>query len=94
MTSATRAMIELAITNDATMKEEERAEIRTAINGRSGGEEVITVGEAAKMLHKSRKTIHLYSQRGWLKKVTFGTNSRASGILASSLAALMKGGAA
>ena len=56
-------------------------------------EELLPVPEVARRLHKTPKTVHLYCKQGLLKKATFGNQSRASGILASSVDALLKGGA-
>ena len=57
-------------------------------------EELLPVTEVARKLHKTPKTVHLYCKQGILRKVTVGGNSRASGVLASSVAALLKGGVA
>ena len=96
MTSATRAMIGLAVENDASMDAAEKAALLARIDGGGvdeGGEPLLTVAEVARRLHKHPKTIHLYCRMGLLKKVTFGKQSRASGILKSSVDALLKGGA-
>ena len=90
-------MIQTAIKCDATMTADEREAAKTLLEGRRAdaeAERVIPVAEVARMLHKTPKTIHLYCKQRLLKKVTFGKQSRASGVLASSLAALLKGGAA
>jgi len=57
-------------------------------------EELLPVPEVARRLHRTPKTIHVWCQQGILRKVTVGGNSRASGVLASSVAALLKGGVA
>lgn len=57
-------------------------------------ERVLTVGEVAARIGKTRKTVHLYCKMGLLKKAKFGAQSRASGILASSLDALLSGATA
>lgn len=95
MTKQTRAIIESAISLDGTMAEAEKAAILASLDGgRGDGDEVLPVAEVARRLHRTPKTVHLLARQNLLKKVTFGKQSRASGILASSLAALLKGGAA
>ena len=94
MTRQTRAIIESAIGLDGTMAEADKAAILASLDGgRADGDEVLPVAEVARRLHKTPKTVHLYARQGLLKKAVFGKQSRASGILASSLAALMKDGA-
>lgn len=57
-------------------------------------DELIPVPEVARRIHRTPKTVHLWCKQGILRKVRAGGNSRASGVLASSLAALLKGGVA
>lgn len=90
-------MIETAAKCDGTITGEEREAIKTLLEGRreeAKPEEVLSVAEVARRFHKHPKTIHLYCKQGVLRKVTIGKQSRASGILASSVEALLKGGAA
>ena len=95
MTKQTRAIIESAIGLDGTMAEADKAAILASLDGgRADGDEVLPVAEVARRLHKTPKTIHLYARQGFLRKATFGKQSRASGILASSLARLLEGAAA
>lgn len=54
-------------------------------------EKVLGVREVAERLHKTCKTVHDYCRIGLLQKVQFPGKSRASGILASSLDALISG---
>lgn len=95
MTSATRAMICLAIENDASMDAAEKAAFLAMIDTKpeEKREQLLTVAEVARRLHKTPKTVHLYCRMGLLEKVTFGKQSRASGIRASSLEKLLKNGA-
>ncbi len=97
MTEQTRLIIETAAKCDTTMTADEREAVKTLLEGRrddAEAEQILPVTEVARRLHKTPKTIHLWCAQGYLRKVTVGGNSRASGVLASSVEALMKGGAA
>jgi len=96
MTTATRAMIRLAIENDGTITDAAKAALLACIdgNGERQTEEVLPIPEVARRLHKTVKTIHDYCRQGVLRKVVVGKQKRSSGILASSVDALLKGGAA
>ncbi len=97
MTEQTRMMITTAVKCDKTITADELKAVAALLEGRRDepeAERVIPVAEVARRLHKTPKTIHLYCKQGLLKKATFGNQSRASGVLASSLAELLKGGAA
>ncbi len=97
MTEQTRMMISTAAKCDATMTADEREAVKTLLEGRRAGadaEELLPVAEVARRLHKTPKTIHLYCKQGLLKKAAVGKQSRAIGVLASSLEALISGGAA
>lgn len=94
MTEQTRMMIQTAAKCDATMTADERRAVEALLEGRRAdaeAEQIIPVAEVARRLHKTPKTVHLYCKQGLLKKATFGNQSRASGVLASSLAALLAG---
>ena len=97
MTEQTRMMIQTAAKCDATMTADEREAVKTLLEGPRAepeAEELLPVAEVARRLHKTSKTVHLYCKQGILRKVRAGGNSRASGVLASSLAAFLKGGVA
>ena len=96
MTTQTKLLIETAFKCDGTITADERRAIDALLAGRKDepGEELLPIPEVARRLHKTPKTIHLYCKQGILRKVSIGNNSRASGVLASSVAALLKGGAA
>ena len=51
----------------------------------TGGDEVLPVAEVARRLHKTAKTVHLLARRGAFQKVAFPGQTRASGILRSSV---------
>ena len=93
MTEQTRMMISTAVKCDKTITADERRAVEALLEGRRD-EQVLPVTEVARRLHKTPKTIHLYCQQGLLKKAAVGKQSRAIGVLASSLEALISGGAA
>lgn len=89
MTTQTQVIIEAAIKADAGMTEAEKADILKRLktpeeDGNTG--KVLTVAEVARRTGKTPKTVHYWCRQGYLQKVTIGKNSRASGILESSLA--------
>ena len=89
MTTQTQVIIEAAIKADAGMTEAEKADILNRLKRPEqdgNAEEVLSVKEVARRLHKTPKTVHEWCRQGYLKKVTIGKNSRASGVLESSLA--------
>lgn len=97
MTDQTRMMIQTAAKCDTTMTAEEREAVKALLEGRRDAPDVgelLPVAEVARRLHKTTKTVHLYCRQGYLHKVQIGANSRASGIPAAEVAALLKGGAA
>lgn len=96
MTEQTRMMIRTAANCDATITDAERGAIDALLEGGAEPkpERVIPVAEVARIFGKTRQTIDLWTRQGYLRKVTVGKNSRASGVLASSVEALLKGGAA
>lgn len=97
MTEQTRMMIQTAAKCDTTMTADERRAVEALLEGRRAdaeADQILPVAEVARRLHKTPKTIHLWCAQGYLRKVTVGGNSRASGVLASSVEALLKGGAA
>ncbi len=97
MTEQTRMMISTAVKCDKTITADERRAVEALLEGRRDepeAEQVIPVTEVARRLHKTPKTIHLYCKQGLLKKAAVGKQSRAIGVLASSLEALISGGAA
>lgn len=51
----------------------------------TGGDALLTVGEVARRIGKCRKTVHYLAARGVFKKVAFPGQTRASGILSSSV---------
>ncbi len=93
MTAGTRKLIELAIENDASMDAAEKAAFLAMIDAKpqEKPERLMTIPEVAKLFGKTPKTIHYWCRHGILRKVTVGKQSRASGILASSVDALLKG---
>ncbi len=96
MTEQTKQLL-TAAKFDGSMTDAEKAAIDALLDGRGNvaeAEELLPVAEVARRLHKTPKTVHLYCKQGILRKVRAGGNSRASGVLASSLAAFLKGGAA
>jgi predicted DNA-binding transcriptional regulator AlpA len=88
MTPQTKTIIEAAIKCDSTMTEAEKAvflnHLKTPAED-GDADKMLTVQEVARRLHKSQKTVHEWCKQGYLKKVTIGKNSRASGVLVSSL---------
>lgn len=94
MTEQTRAVIASLVQCDSSMTNEEREAAEALLKGYNRpDDEVIPIPEVAKMFHKHPKTIHYWCRHGTLRKVTVGKQSRASGILKSSVDALLKGGA-
>lgn len=93
MTSQTRAIIEAAVNVDPTMTEAEKADILKRLKTPeedADKDKVLSVAEVARRTGKTPKTVHYWCRQGYLQKVTIGKNSRASGILESSLAQWLK----
>ena len=88
MTTQTQVIIEAAIKADAGMTEAEKADLlkRLKTEEDADKDKVLSVAEVARRIRRTRKTVHLWCRQGYLQKVTIGKNSRASGILESSLA--------
>ena len=97
LADATVLAIKALVTNDPRATAEGKRRILNALASSPDEpkvEEVLTIPEVAERLHKTKRAVHIYCRMGLLKKVQFPGQSRASGILASSLDALLSGATA
>ncbi len=99
MTKNTEQILISVFGADDTITDEQAAQALRVLRGEGAAsqtslEPVLTRREVAKLLKKSPQMIDVYAARGLLKKVTFGSSSRASGITAASVRALLEGATA
>ncbi len=100
MTTSTETILLSVLKADNSITDEQAARALRILRGEetaaseAGLEPVLTRREVAKLLKKTPQMIDYYAAHGLLKKVTFGSSSRASGITTASVRALLQGATA
>lgn len=93
MTKQSENMLEMMFNSDPTITEEQKRRVLAVLRGDEAREDhLLSRQQVGIMLNKSPQMVDYYCNKGLLRKVTFGESSRASGILASSVSALLHAG--
>ena len=100
MTNSTEAILLSVLKADNSITDEQAARALRVLRGEetaaseAGLEPVLTRREVAKLIKKTPQMVDWYAAHGLLKKVTFGSSSRASGITMASVRAMLQGATA
>ena len=97
MTTSTETILLSVLKADPSITDEQTEQALRILRGdetaaaQADLEPILTRHEVAKLLKKTPQMIDYYAAHGLLKKITFGSSSRASGITAASVRALLQG---
>ena len=92
MTTSTESILLSVLQADATITDEQKEAALRILKGEEERQDkqppvgrIYTRREVAELLHKTPQRVDYYCRKGWLKKITFGGQQRASGITQEAL---------
>lgn len=95
MTDQSKIMLESVFGSDPTITTDQQSRIMDILcgggAGTNGHSRLVSRKQAGEILNKTPQMVDYYASKGLLKKVKIGDASRASGILESSIYALLEG---